>query len=1800
MRKHFLNPKRFNKPTFLVFFLLLSGLSVLGQIPSGYYSTAEGKSGFELKTALYNVIKGHSAQSYASLWTHFQNSDKKANGKVWDMYSDVPGGTPAYEYTFVSDQCGNYGTEGDCYNREHSFPKSWFSDAAPMESDMFHLVPSDGYVNGRRGNLPYGETNNASWTSTNGSKVGPSSTTGFSGTVFEPIDEYKGDLARGYFYMATRYENIISGWPGSEMLDGSSDKVFTDWALTLLKAWHEADPVSQKEIDRNNVIYGIQNNRNPFIDHPEWVNEVWNGTTGGGGNNGGNNEAVVFEQNFDNCNNLNGWSQFSVSGDQVWECSNFGNNSTTGVRMNGFANSASNVNEDWLISSPLTIASGNNLNFDVERRFDGPDLQVKISSDYSGTGSPASATWTDLSVSIPAPAASNDIWSTVSGIDVSSFAGSNRYIAFVYTSTATNSSRFTLDNVTLSEAGTGSTDPTLSTSAPASGFNFGYVVSGNSSTSQSYTLTAANLTGDVSLTTAAPFAISTDNTNFSTALTIPQASANGATIHVRFSPTTADGQVSNGTISHATAGVTSFTVALTGTEGEANTNVQTIQSVRDAVDANGLPTTTGEVTVAGRVHGVNLNPSTTGNFQFSLIDATGAITIRNGSGTSFGDIQEGDDIEITGTIGHFNGLMQLSPTQNITVVSTGNARYTPVTASVLNEDTESQLVQLSNVSIPNPAQWTGSASNTAGFNVEVVVGSNTYTMRIDRNTELSKLTYQQVFGTSESGITLIGLGGQFDNSDPRDSGYQIFPYQVSDVQSEQSTDPTLSTSAPASGFNFGYVVSGNSSTSQSYTLTAANLTGDVSLTTAAPFAISTDNTNFSTALTIPQASANGATIHVRFSPTTADGQVSNGTISHATAGVTSFTVALTGTEGEANTNVQTIQSVRDAVDANGLPTTTGEVTVAGRVHGVNLNPSTTGNFQFSLIDATGAITIRNGSGTSFGDIQEGDDIEITGTIGHFNGLMQLSPTQNITVVSTGNARYTPVTASVLNEDTESQLVQLSNVSIPNPAQWTGSASNTAGFNVDVLVGDNTYTMRIDRNTELSKLTYQQVFGTTESGISIIGLGGQFDNSDPRDAGYQFFPYQLSDIDAGQGTNPILTGTAPAAGIDFGRIVAGQVSESQNYTLVASNLTADVSLSVTSSFQISIDNTNWSTNLTIAQASANGATVYVRFVPTVANAQLYTGTITHTSAGVADYQVGVFGQEGQATGGEASFLEDFNDCVDIAGWVNYSVLGDQVWECNNFGNGGTPGVRMNGFAGQSNPNEDWLISPELTISTGEALSFDVERRFAGPDMEVKISSNYSGTGDPSAATWETLPFTMPAFAATNDVWNTLETDISAYAGSGKYIAFVYYSTSEGSSRFTIDNVRVGFSAGNAIEVYFPSKEYFVTENTTTPITLQLAKPAVSNEQVIISYQVGTNVSFGAAGDVQTTPAENGGQITLNVTEGAQSVSFLVKANDDVEVEERETITFSILTTSGGLRAQAGNESALVNIIDNNPTDMSIKAARQINAKGLASKEYEVVRLQGVVHGVNWAANRGKVEFVIIDPAAATRAGIVVRANGGYTVTEGDVVQVEGSLRTDKGLQYIAASAIEKQAGAGTLVVPVEVDQLDESREADLVSLYGLQIMSGWGDDLGGYYEVIATNGVKQYLIRIDANTDIFEESAPEAFSISGFVWQRDTEAPYDGEYYLVPRSLADFSFLTAAPDALENTIKVYPNPSEGVVQLSILQASPVQVFDIQGHEVFNEMVLPNERIDLRHLNNGIYFLRVQVGKSTISQKLIINK
>lgn len=275
------------KHIFILYLLFLTA-PFIGAVDPSYYEAIDATTGATLRDKLYKIASyGPQNMSYKKLWEAYSTTDVYPEdsvgkaGKIWDMYSNVL-------FTPGENQCGSYSNVGDCYNREHSLPKSWFSEATPAYYDLGHIVPTDGYVNNQRANYIFGECANGTRL-VNGNyhgtgKLGASTFEGYTsvGTVFEPDDQYKGDFARMYMYMVVRYQKYntegisLAKSDGAKMFNTTDENYgFTDYSVALLMKWHRMDPVSQKEIDRNNGMEEVQGNRNPFIDYPYVAEFLW-------------------------------------------------------------------------------------------------------------------------------------------------------------------------------------------------------------------------------------------------------------------------------------------------------------------------------------------------------------------------------------------------------------------------------------------------------------------------------------------------------------------------------------------------------------------------------------------------------------------------------------------------------------------------------------------------------------------------------------------------------------------------------------------------------------------------------------------------------------------------------------------------------------------------------------------------------------------------------------------------------------------------------------------------------------------------------------------------------------------------------------------------------------------------------------------------------------------------------------------------------------------------------------------------------------------------------------------------------------------------------------------------------------------------------------------------------------------------------------------------------------------------------------------------------------------------------------
>lgn len=478
------------------FLSLILCLGLFAQAPSGYYDNAIGKKGEALKSALNDIIDGHTELTYSQCWDALKVTDRDPNNSnnVIGIYS-----------RFSMDADAEY-AGGSGWNREHVWAKSRgdFGTSQGAGTDIHHLRACDVSTNSARSNKAF-DDGGSTYVDGSGNYSGTTPAKSDSDS-WEPGDGQKGDVARMVFYMATRYEGE-NGEPDLELTDqifGTSDKQPLHGRISALLAWHEADPVDQEEINRHEAIYSFQGNRNPFIDHPEWVDDIW--------------------------------------GD------------------------GSNVTATISISASSTLSFG------------------EVAAGESSASQSYSVSGTDLegniTVSVSAPfelSTNNSSWSQSLTVSQATAEGGGQTV-FVRFSPTTQNSQFYSQNishtstgasaVTLNVTGTENTitsDPFISISA--SSLDFGEVNAGASSTSQSYVVSGSNLIDDVSVSVSEPFEISTNNSSWSQSLVIAQAVAEtGQSVFVRFSPTVQNGQVFNQTITHTSTNATSKTLNVSGEE----------------------------------------------------------------------------------------------------------------------------------------------------------------------------------------------------------------------------------------------------------------------------------------------------------------------------------------------------------------------------------------------------------------------------------------------------------------------------------------------------------------------------------------------------------------------------------------------------------------------------------------------------------------------------------------------------------------------------------------------------------------------------------------------------------------------------------------------------------------------------------------------------------------------------------------------------------------------------------------------------------------------------------------------------------------------------------------------------------------------------------------------------------------------------------------------------------------------------------------------------------------------------------
>ncbi|SMO59087.1 Por secretion system C-terminal sorting domain-containing protein [Saccharicrinis carchari] len=419
----------------LIFLFLMPGLNLSSQTDiEQYYAPAQGKTGTELRQVLHAIISNNTQLTYSQARDSLKVSDEDPNNSenVLLLYSG---------WSYPKNNFGPAVTE---WNREHTWAKSMggFGTEPGPGTDIHHLRPTDVSVNSARGNLYFDDGGNPYRDGTR--YGGGSGATGcfYDSDSWEPRDAVKGDVARMMFYMDVRYEG---GGEIDLILDEYSSSTGRHGKLSTLLQWHIDDPVDQWELDRNERVFVSQGNRNPFINHPEFVALIWDGS----GNHGGNDYTELFKEDFET-RTLGKMTQFSVVDEAyTWYADSYSNNWF--AKMSGFTGSGNVANEDWLINQTAVNLNGYEdlfLSFISSMNIFGGNTSftIHISSDYDGTSNPNGFTWTD--VTSQATLSTDNYDRVPSGaIDLMPWANESVYVGFKFVNTANGSNTWQVDDI---------------------------------------------------------------------------------------------------------------------------------------------------------------------------------------------------------------------------------------------------------------------------------------------------------------------------------------------------------------------------------------------------------------------------------------------------------------------------------------------------------------------------------------------------------------------------------------------------------------------------------------------------------------------------------------------------------------------------------------------------------------------------------------------------------------------------------------------------------------------------------------------------------------------------------------------------------------------------------------------------------------------------------------------------------------------------------------------------------------------------------------------------------------------------------------------------------------------------------------------------------------------------------------------------------------------------------------------------------------------------------------------------------
>ena len=1208
------------------------------------------------------------------------------------------------------------------------------------------------------------------------------------------------------------------------------------------------------------------------------------------------------------------------------------------------------------------------------------------------------------------------------------------------------------------------------------------------------------------------------------------------------------------------------------------------------------------------LRGVVTSPDYDGNngYSFYMADATGGINVFSFSDVSNYTVMQGDSIRVKGTIAQFNGLTEIVP-DSIFLESQNNALPAPMVVTALGEMTEGELIRINGVTLADATQWNTSGSS---FNVDITNGTDTLTMRIDSDIN--------IIGTPApmGSFDVIGLGGQFDGSNPYTEGYQFYPRDTNDIMP----------SAPVFVNPYPY--------SDIATVTTSDMNG-----------------------------------------------------------------------------------VADSLNQK------------FELRGVVTSPDYDGNngYSFYIADATGGINVFSFSDVDSYVVTRGDSISVFGTIAQFNGLTEIIP-DSILLVSQNNALPAPMATTVLDETTEGELVKIFNVTLTDATQWNTSGSS---FNVDITNGTDTFTMRIDSDIN--------IIGTPAptGNFDVVGLGGQFDGSNPYTEGYQIYPRDTNDI------MPIPVTAAPDIVITEIMYNSPDGNDLEFFEIYNNgNAPADLAGYTTTQ----------GVSFTFPSVTLNPGEYFVATDDSVAFHAFYgfaahewaSGSLSNGGEDIViadamgmtvdsvDYEDNTNGWPVIADSeGPSLVLCDANaDNNDPANWqraiTSTGKIEDDQEVFANPGMGATCtadpiitfqyALRDVPENGNSIDVELWINNPNMMATTVDVNVSMASTATAGADFtftspttvtfpagtDTVQTINIPITDDMMTEGDETIVLTLSnatnnAVVGTDTLIITIQDDDAALTKA--LILTGVYDVSVGSSPkgyefyvaqnipdLSVFGVGVANNGGgtDGIEYNFPAVaanagDFIYLASDTADFfnffgihaqfehsgngTEHNGDDAIEIFEGVTVIDIYGDINVDGSGEpweyqdswvyrnCSTGPDSANFQIgnwtiaPVNLFDGFNTNAAtpqpmplgtymtvcpqnIIAVDDVVEVPYNTAVTFDPGAndnipnpiTGFGIVQNPTNGSvsvdAITGLVTYTPntgfcgTDMGtyfiqdafgsdtamvtfnvacpipsydIATVTTTNANGDADSLNVICELNGTVYGIDFRGGNG-YSFTLIDATG----GINVFSFGdvdGYVVNEGDNIRVVGEIIQFNGLTEIEPDTIQV-TGTGTLNAPTIVTALDESTESEFIKIEGLTIIdpAQW-DATGASFNIDLTDGTNTYTMRVDSDTDIAGTAAPTLpFDLTGIGSQFDNSAPYTEGYQIFPRYLTDIELISNTNEvSLANKVQFYPNPvSEQLFINSAVALTEVRISNMLGQTIFSAAT-PNQQttISVADLANGVY-------------------